>query len=69
MSIDLMSHGLMPLGILPIGYLSEAVSVQAGLATSGALLCICTLLLSFRLPAIRAIDMGYRPVQSDADQS
>ncbi len=69
MSIDLMSHGLMPLGILPIGYLSEVVSVQAGLATSGAMLCICTLLLSFKLPAIRAIDTGYRPVQPDTDQT
>jgi MFS family permease len=67
MSIDLMSHGLMPLGILPIGYLSEMVSVEAGLAASGMMLCVCTLLLAFWLPVIRTIDTGYRPLTSGAD--
>jgi MFS transporter, DHA1 family, staphyloferrin A biosynthesis exporter len=60
MSIDLMSHGLMPLGILPIGYLSEVVSVEAGLATSGLILCLSTILLGYLMPAIRAIDTGYK---------
>jgi len=59
MSIDLMSHGLMPLGILPIGYIAETVSVQAGLAVSGAILCITTIVLGACMPKIRAINTGY----------
>jgi hypothetical protein len=59
MSIDLMSHGLMPLGILPIGYIAETVSVQAGLAVSGIILCITTIILGAWMPKIRAINTGY----------
>jgi MFS family permease len=59
MSIDLMSHGLMPLGILPIGYIAETVSVQAGLAVSGVILCITTIVLGAWMPKIRAINTGY----------
>ncbi len=60
MSIDLMSHGLMPLGLLPIGYISETVSVEAGLATSGVILCATTIVLGFLMPRIRTIDTGFR---------
>ncbi len=59
MSIDMMTHGLMPLGILPIGYIADTVSVPAGLFTSGAVLCLSTLLLGWYMPKIRAIDIGY----------
>jgi MFS family permease len=59
MSIDLMSHGLMPLGILPIGYIAETVSVQAGLAVSGSILFITTIVLGLWMPKIRAINTGY----------
>jgi MFS family permease len=60
MSIDLMSHGLMPLGILPIGYIAETVSVQAGLAVSGSILFITTIVLGLWMPKIRAINTGYK---------
>lgn len=59
MSIDMMSHGLMPLGIIPIGWIAETVSVQAGLATSGAILAVVTILLGIYLPKVRAIDTGF----------
>ncbi|XOV87186.1 MAG: MFS transporter [Pseudomonadota bacterium] len=59
MSIDLMSHGLMPLGILPIGYIADAVSIEAGLATSGLILFGITVLLAFMLKGVREIDTGY----------
>ena len=59
MSIDMMSHGLMPLGILPIGYLAEVVSVEAGLAVSGTILCATTIILGLLMPKIRAINTGY----------
>lgn len=59
MSIDMMSHGLMPLGIIPIGWIAETVSVQAGLATSGAILAVVTILLGIYMPKVRAIDTGF----------
>lgn len=59
MSIDMMSHGLMPLGVLPIGYIAETVSIQAGLVTSGLILCFSTLILGAFLPKIRGINQGY----------
>lgn len=59
MSIDMMSHGLMPLGVLPIGYIAETVSIQAGLVTSGLILCFSTLLLGAFMPRIREINQGY----------
>ncbi|MEL0063485.1 MAG: MFS transporter [Gammaproteobacteria bacterium] len=59
MSIDMMTHGLMPLGMLPIGYIAETVSIPAGLIVSGALLCLCTLVSSAFMPKIRKIDVGY----------
>lgn len=60
MSIDLMSHGLMPIGILPIGYIAEHVSISAGLATSGIILVLTTVIAAIALPAVRQIDTGYR---------
>ena len=59
MSIDMMSHGLMPLGILPIGYIAETVSVEAGLALSGVILFVTTIILASLMPKIRAINTGY----------
>ena len=59
MSIDMMSHGLMPLGVIPIGYIAETVSIQAGLVTSGLILCFSTLILGAFLPKIRGINQGY----------
>jgi MFS family permease len=59
MSIDMMSHGLMPLGVLPISYLVDNVSIQVGLVTSGVILVILTCVTGFFMPKIRAIDKGY----------
>jgi MFS family permease len=59
MSIDMMTHGLMPLGVLPIGYIAEKVSVSAGLMTSGLLLFVTTLGLGLLMPKIRELNVGY----------
>jgi MFS family permease len=67
MSIDMMSHGLMPLGLVPIGYIVDQVSIQAGLATSGLILFAITVISSFLMPKIRAINTGYEPGFSDSD--
>ena len=60
MSIDMMAHGFMPLGMLPIGYISETVSVEAGLATSGLILAMATILLGYLMSNVRAIDTGFK---------
>lgn len=59
MSIDMMSHGLMPLGVLPIGYIAETAGIPAGLFVSGLILCISTIILGAMMPKIRSINLGY----------
>jgi fucose permease len=59
MSIDMMSHGLMPLGILPISWIAEHHGVQAGLTVSGGVLALFTLILWAALPQVRRIDKGF----------
>lgn len=59
MSIDMMSHGLMPLGMLPISMVAERFSVQTGLFFGGALLVVLTGICAYFLAAVRAIDRGY----------
>ncbi len=61
MSIDMMSHGLMPLGLLPISFVAEKVSVQAGLAVSGVLLAAITAGLWLVMKQVRRIDVGFEP--------
>lgn len=61
MSIDTMTHGLMPLGVLPIGYVAETVSIQMGLGLAGALFIGATLVLWYALRAVRSIDQGFSP--------
>jgi MFS family permease len=62
MSIDMMSHGLMPLGILPISWIAENYDIQTGLLVSGLILMLMTLALWGMLKAVRRIDQGYQPV-------
>lgn len=67
MSIDMMSHGLMPLGMLPIGWIAETVSIQAGLATSGMILVVVTILMGFCMPKVRAIDTGFQAAPNNRE--
>ena len=60
MSIDMMSHGLMPLGILPISWIAENYDIQTGLLVSGMVLMLITLALWLVLKAVRRIDQGYQ---------
>ncbi len=59
MSIDMMSHGLMPLGILPVSLLAERVSVPVGIGASGVALVVGTLALWWALKEVRRIDKGF----------
>ncbi|MGK0222091.1 MAG: MFS family permease [Limisphaerales bacterium] len=62
MSIDMMSHGLMPLGLLPISWIAENYDVQLGLTVSGAVLAGLTAILWLILERVRRIDKGFKPI-------
>ena len=53
MSIDMMSHGLMPLGVFPIGLIAEYYGVGAALVTSGIALIAITLAVTVFMPSVR----------------
>ena len=55
MSIDMMSHGLMPLGIIPISLIAERVSIPAALVSAGALFVLSVLAVA-TTRAVRSID-------------
>lgn len=55
LSIDMMSHGLMPLGLLPVSLVAEYYDVGTALIVSGAAFAGLTLALLL-LPAVRGLD-------------
>ena len=59
MSIDMMSHGLMPLGIIPISLIAEYYSIDLALFVSAVLLAVSALVVMFLLPEVRKIDRGF----------
>ena len=66
MSIDMMSHGLMPLGIIPISYIAEVRTIDFALVVSAGLLAVSTVLLALLMPAIGRIDKGYEMADTRA---
>ncbi|MBX3705833.1 MAG: MFS transporter [Pseudomonadales bacterium] len=56
MSIDMMSHGLMPLGVIPIGYLADRFSVAVALEAAGAVFVLSVVLLACFNRSIRHMD-------------
>ena len=56
LSIDIMSHGLMPIGLIPISFIAETHDVGTALMVSGAALLIITILLAIVSPTIRRVD-------------
>ncbi len=56
MSIDMMSHGLMPLGVFPISWIAEHYGVGAALMSSGAAFVVLTLLAVIFIPSVRTTD-------------
>ena len=59
MSIDMMSHGLMPLGMIPIGWIADTFGVASALAVSGVLFAAVVAALKWLSPAVRRVG---RPV-------
>lgn len=53
MSIDMMSHGLMPISAIPIGILADTVGTAFAISTSGVLLMVIVTLMLFASPTVR----------------
>ena len=68
MSIDMMSHGLMPLGVFPISYIAETYDVGTALMVSGIAMMVLTLLCVLFIPSVRKTDRA-RTDEMFAEQS
>ncbi len=58
MSIDMMSHGLMPLGVIPISFIAERYSVAVALETAGVVFVLVVLGLAAFTTSVRRVDEG-----------
>ena len=56
MSIDMMSHGLMPLGIIPISIIAERYDVAIALSAAGAAFIVSVILLTLVSTSVRRVD-------------
>ena len=56
MSIDMMSHGLMPLGVFPVSWVAENYDVGTALMVSGVAFIVLTLICVLFVPAVRRTD-------------
>lgn len=63
LSIDMMSHGLMPLGVIPVTLVAEYTSVGSGIMFSGAAFLLATAGLLL-MPSVRQLDhsLAARPL-------
>jgi MFS family permease len=53
MSIDMMSHGLMPLGVLPISFVADRYGLAVALESAGVVFVLVVLVLAYFTPAVR----------------
>ena len=56
MSIDMMSHGLMPLGVLPVSMIADAYDISISLIASGAVFVVLIALLVLVSTPVRKLD-------------
>jgi sugar phosphate permease len=56
MSIDMMSHGLMPLGVIPISIVAERYSVAVALEMAGVAFVLVVLALAVFTTSVRRVD-------------
>ncbi len=56
MSIDMMSHGVMPLGVIPIGYIAEQQDVAVALICAGGAFVLAIAALTLLSSAVRELD-------------
>ncbi|MEM8767331.1 MAG: MFS transporter [Pseudomonadota bacterium] len=69
MSIDMMSHGLMPLGVIPISLIAEAYDVAVALICAGILFAVTVLLLAVVSKSVRQVDEEVPKINSEAGQT
>ena len=67
MSIDMMSHGLMPLGVIPISLIAEAYDVAVALVCAGIAFGITVLLLAAFSRSVRNVDAEMPPIENPAE--
>ena len=67
MSIEMMSHGLMPLGVLPVALLADTIGVAHAISLSGLLLVASVFLVYVASPTIRHL-MKPSPVMNAQEQ-
>ena len=60
LSIDMMSHGLMPLGVIPISFVAERYDAAVALAVSGGVFAVLTLLCAALMRSVRTVDKGLK---------
>ena len=56
MSIDMMSHGLMPLGVIPISIIAEQYDVAVALIVAGGAFVVTVVLLAIFSKSVRRVD-------------
>jgi hypothetical protein len=56
MSIDMMSHGLMPLGVIPISIIAEHYTVAIALEVAGLAFIVTVLLLAVFARSVRQLE-------------
>ncbi len=61
MSIDMMSHGLMPLGVIPISIIAERYSVAVALEVAGVAFVIAVAALAMLATSVRRVDEDLQP--------
>ena len=66
MSIDMMSHGLMPFGVIPISLIAEAYDVGVALVVAGIAFAFAVLLLAVFSTAVRRVDEEMPAFNSEA---
>ena len=58
MSIDMMSHGLMPLGVIPIGFIAERHDIATALVCAGLAFVVAIAALALLSSSVRTVDTG-----------
>jgi MFS family permease len=56
LSIDMMSHGLMPIGVIPISFIAERYSVAVALEVAGVVFVLAVLALAVFTTSVRRVD-------------
>lgn len=67
MSIDMMSHGLMPLGVIPISLIAERYSVAVALEAAGIAFIVAVGLLALCTSSVRRVDEDLQPATAPGE--